>query len=99
MLKTKKGHCGWGLLGVVGNAENAMGRYGMSYFREIVVVHILIILSRESSGAFDLRSSSNSQSQFAIISSKEKHSITRDKLLLVHKRTPPGSEQMPPRLP
>lgn len=106
-----------------------MGRYGMSYFSEIVVVHILIILSRESSGAFDLRSSSNSQSQFAIITSisgkpiyhkpsyriskrlcsektlklfllpKEKHSISRDKLLLVYKCTPPGSEQMPPRLP
>ena len=69
MESINKNYCGWSLLGVVVNVESAIGGYGMSYFSEIVVVHILIILTGESRSAFDLRSSSNSQAQFAIITS------------------------------
>lgn len=34
-----------GLLGVVVDVEGGIGRYGMSYLREVVVIHILIIVS------------------------------------------------------
>ena len=69
MESINKNYCGWSLLGVVVDVESTIGGYGMNYFSEIIVVHVLIILTGESRSTFDLRSSSHSQAQFAIITS------------------------------